>query len=182
LRKVPDARASAVGRYRGGFLSGFAVDERAFEDWVIGHRERLRALMRDGLARLVAHDARDGNVPRALETARRGLALDPLDEAMHRELMRLHAAAGHPVAALRQYQVCVDALQRELGVEPAPETRALYRKLLAERQTGGREESMTTLTSDTPLVGRDAELMRVSDALDEAARRHGRVVATLGES
>ena len=119
VRKEPEALAAAIMRYRGDFLSSFALDEPAFEDWVIGHRERLRALMRDGLARLVAHDAHHGNLPRALETARRGLALDPLDEAMHRELMRLHAAAGHPVAALRQYQVCVDALQREISVEPA---------------------------------------------------------------
>src|SRR5207237_8151019 len=124
-------------------------EEPAYEAWGVVERERLPALLRDGLARLVTDDARQGNVTRALDTARRGLALDPLDEAMHRELMRLYVAAGQPVAALRQYQVCVDALQRELSVEPAAETRALYRTLLAQRQTGGREEWIPTLTSDT---------------------------------
>lgn len=173
---------AAIARYRGDFLSGLAVDEPAFEDWLIGHRERLRALMRDGLARLVEQDALDGNVPRALKAASRGLALDPLDESMHRAMMRVHAAAGHPGAALRQYQICVDALQRELGVEPAAETRALYRKLLAQRQTGGREESIPTLTSDGSLVGRESELARLTDALEECSRGHGRVVAIVGEA
>ncbi|MBM4440090.1 MAG: AAA family ATPase [Candidatus Rokubacteria bacterium] len=182
VQKDPEALAAAIARYTGDFLSGLTIDEPPYEEWLVGHRERLRGLMRDGLARLVAHDARTGNLTRALETARRGLALDPLDEATHREVMRLHAATGHPVAALRQYQVCLDALQRELGVEPDAETRALYRQLVEQRRAGGREESPPTLGSDIPLVGRDAELARLREGFDAAALGHGRVVAILGEA
>src|SRR2546428_12940171 len=57
--------------------------------------------------------------------ARRWLSLDPLNEAAHRALMRMHARAGERAAALRQYRECALALDRELGVAPHPETSAL---------------------------------------------------------
>jgi DNA-binding SARP family transcriptional activator len=63
--------------------------------------------------------------------ARRLTDLDPFDEIAYRAQMRLHAAASDRAAALHTFHGCANLLQRELGVEPAPETRELYRKLLA---------------------------------------------------
>ncbi len=65
----------------------------------------------------------------ALPHARRWLALDPLHEASHRLLMRLYAAEGERAALVRQYEYCAQVLAVEIGVEPAPETVALYRDL-----------------------------------------------------
>src|SRR6185369_3312384 len=67
---------------------------------------------------------------RAIQTAVRLLGLDPLQEGVHRTLMRLYARQGRRGAALKQYQVCVGALQRELGIEPEAETKQLYQDLL----------------------------------------------------
>ena len=158
------------------------VDEPPYEEWLVAHRERLRALMRDGLTRLIAHDARSGNHARALDTARRGLALDPLDEAMHREVMRLHVGAGQPLAALRQYQVCLDALQRELGIEPDAKRRALYRSVIEERRGGGREETPAPLGAEQAIVGREAEVEQLTATVQAVARGTARVVAILGEA
>ena len=47
--------------------------------------------------------------------------------------MRLFADAGRRQQALAQYQQLRDALRRELEAEPDPETRALYRDILAAR-------------------------------------------------
>jgi tetratricopeptide (TPR) repeat protein len=58
--------------------------------------------------------------------ARRWLELDPLNEAAHREVMRLYALAGDRSAAIRQYHEAVQLLDRELGVAPLDETVALY--------------------------------------------------------
>src|SRR5262249_58629303 len=66
----------------------------------------------------------------ALQTALRLLALDPLQEPVHRTLMRLYAELGRRGAALRQYQLCVSVLQRELRVEPEAATRQLYQEIL----------------------------------------------------
>ena len=44
--------------------------------------------------------------------------------------MELFAGTGRRSDALRQYQACVDALERELGAEPSAETKAMYQAIL----------------------------------------------------
>ena len=70
----------------------------------------------------------------ALSAASQLLALEPLDEATHRQLMQLHARRGSITEALRQFRVCRDALRRELDVAPEPATEALYRDLMRRRR------------------------------------------------
>src|SRR5262249_34993836 len=153
-----------------------------FDEWLVTQRERLRAMMRDGLARLVALDAQAGHLARALDPARRGPPLDPLDEGMPRGGVGFEAPAGRPPGRPRQCRICCDALQRELGVEPDAETRALYSALLERRLPGRREAPATALASDIPLVGREAEAACLRDALEECVRGRGRVAAILGEA
>ncbi len=47
--------------------------------------------------------------------------------------MRLYAGLGRREAALRQYQLCVDALKRELGAQPEAETTQLYQEIVRSR-------------------------------------------------
>ena len=54
---------------------------------------------------------------------------DPCREDGHRRLMRCLTRQGQPHLALRQYQACADALDRELGVDPDPATVALARRI-----------------------------------------------------
>jgi hypothetical protein len=96
----------------------------------VAERERLRELALEALARLLAHQTKTGGTERAIQTAVRLLALDPLQEAVHRTLMRLYTRQGRRGSALKQYQVCVGVLQRELGAEPEAETRGLYQELV----------------------------------------------------
>src|SRR5262249_53708862 len=134
---------------------------------------------------------------RAIQTALRLLALDPLQESAHRALMRLYARQGRRASALRQYQVCVGVLQRELGVEPEPQTRQVYRDLLRERsgsaerpeapaRTVGRGGLLATADAATaelePLVGRRGELARLVSALDAAHAGRGAAAVVVGEA
>ena len=130
---APEALERAVGLYRGDLLEGISLQEPPFEEWLRTERERLRELAVDTCAKLLAYQARTGATERAVQTALRLLGLDPAQEAVHRTLMRLYARLGRPGAALRQYQLCAGILDRELGVEPEPETRQLYRDLLQSR-------------------------------------------------
>lgn len=182
--KSPEALAGAIDLYRGELVEGLSVEEPTFEEWVTAERDRLRGLLRGGLTRLVANHAKTGNTVAAIELAHRLLTLDPLDEAAHRMLMRLYAEQGRVAGALRQYQVCLEVLRRELGVEPDEETRALYRRLLGRRGIGRRDAplSSTLPSAGTPLIGREAELARLDEALDAAWRAEGQVVAVLGEA
>lgn len=56
-----------------------------------------------------------------------------MDEPAQRQLMRVQAWAGDRGAALRQYQACVELLQREVQAEPAPETTALFQAISQPR-------------------------------------------------
>src|SRR5215831_5386727 len=163
--------------YRGDFLSGLPLAGGPFEDWLTVERERLRERAIELFARLLAEQRRVGARESAVQTALRLLALDPLQEPVHRALMRLYVELGRRGAALRQYQVCVGVLQRELGVEPEPDTRALYRETLslADSRTskamcdmGAREApreaplaASAPLAGEIPLIGRTAELARL---------------------
>jgi DNA-binding SARP family transcriptional activator len=192
---TPEALKRAADLYQGDLLAGVGVRETAFEDHLRAERERLQHKALGVLTRLLEHQTKRNLLDAAIETALRLLALDATQEPVHRALMTLHARAGRRATALRQYQECVEVLQRELGVEPEAATRQLYRELLASRDDPGRpavgkppERGRAAgpvperARSDPPLVGRQGELGIVSDALDRACVGQGQVVAIVGEA
>src|SRR5437867_1802770 len=75
-----------------------------YEEWIVAERERLAEAQWNALCQLAAASAEVGDLPGAIATARRAVTLDPLREEAHCTLMRLYAASGRPVDALRQYR------------------------------------------------------------------------------
>lgn len=127
-RAVADGRlAEAAKLYRGDFLQGFSLrDSPQFDDWQAAEADALRSGYADVLAHLASAAERDGDLAGALGYAKRRLAIDPLHEPAHRELMHLYARSGDRSAALRQYREATRLLDQELGIAPVAETRALY--------------------------------------------------------
>ncbi len=61
----PSALAQAATLYQGDFLDGFAIPEPPFEDWLLGHRERLHEVALRSLAGLLACErAAERPIPR----------------------------------------------------------------------------------------------------------------------
>jgi len=114
-----------LGDYRGDLMEGF------YHDWVIRERERLRLLLIAGLAASMRLRI-DDDPERAIELGQRILRVDPLREAVHREIMRLHMRLGHRGLALRQYEACRTLLREELGISPMRETISLHLRILKE--------------------------------------------------
>jgi DNA-binding SARP family transcriptional activator len=83
------------------------------------------------LAALAVECRRAADHSGVMNAAGRLIELDPLDERAHRDLMVANARAGRPAHALRQFLTCRRALRGQLGIEPAPETRRLYARILA---------------------------------------------------
>lgn len=124
------ALQQAVALYTGSFLAGFTLPDGAeFDAWMLARQQRLHYEAQAALHMLVRHYLDIGNYGVGIPFAHRLLALDPLDEAAHRALMRLHAYGGQRPAALEQYAACVQILADELGVPPGEETTALYRRI-----------------------------------------------------
>jgi DNA-binding SARP family transcriptional activator len=179
----------AVDLYRGDLLDGFTLAEAPFEEWRSVERERLRELAVDALARLLRGQIQAERVPAALRTGQRILAMDPLQESVHRAVMRLLLRDGRRAMALQQYQTCVATLQRELGIEPEEETRRLYREILrtsraVEPPAGGAAAApgAAARAVDTPMIGRQAERERVLAAVTRMLDHGGHVVLVTGEA
>jgi len=125
-----DCLEQGIALYRGPFLEGFSLKDSApFEEWVQVVREQLQRQCLAALARLAEHHEQRGDLDKACQVAWRQLDLAPWQEETHRQLMRLLALSGQRGAALAQYETCRHVLQTELGVEPAPETVALYERI-----------------------------------------------------
>jgi predicted ATPase len=157
--ETPDTLKQATDLYRGDFLAGLDVKEESFEEWLLAERERLWELAQQALAKLLAHQIRAGAAKQAIQTAVQLLVLDPLQEAVHRTLMRLYAAEGRRAAALRQYQTCVAVLKRELGVEPEVETKQLYQQILREQAA---QVMITGAPAEAPMYGQRTGGLEVS--------------------
>jgi DNA-binding SARP family transcriptional activator len=127
----PESLRAALDLYRGDFLAGFALAEEPFEEWLGQERRRLRQRAVEAGERLLEHCLAAGDTALGLAAGERLLALEPAAEGAYRAMMRLQARQGARGAAVRLYERCRQALAGELGVEPPPETTALWREILA---------------------------------------------------
>jgi DNA-binding SARP family transcriptional activator len=183
-----EAFAEAAALYQGDFLQGFGLrGSMEFDDWQFFQAEELRQQLTLVLERLARGHGVQGSYEAALPYARRWLALDPLHEPAHRQLMVLYAAAGQRSAAMRQYEECVRILDEELGLPPADGTTALYEQVRTTPPadavvgldlTEGVELPVRTAlphhnlpAQTTPFVGREEELAEICTRLQNPACR-----------
>ncbi|HFQ92651.1 MAG TPA: tetratricopeptide repeat protein, partial [Anaerolineae bacterium] len=155
------------------FMAGFTLpDAPEFDEWQFFQADDLRQKLAAALEALIAHYCAQGNTDEAIPLARRFVALDPLHEPAQRLLMQTYAQAGRDSAALRQYELCRQILQAELGVEPAAETQALYRRLRSRPQTETAPAPSHNLPPEpTPFIGRRQELAQLAEFLTGTAVR-----------
>lgn len=116
---------AAVAQYRGEFLPG------GFDDWLLDARDDLARRCVHLLDLIRETRARTGDLAGAVDAARRRIQLQPLEETGYRRLMEIQGDLGDRAGAVSTYHHCASVLERELGVEPDPATRASLNRLLA---------------------------------------------------
>ncbi len=189
LRQEPAGRrdvaahhlVDAVNLYRGELLAGFFLDDcPQFEEWLAGQQEGLREAAAGALRGLVKAYLGRGEHRLGIQYARRLVAMDPLSEEAHRDLMQLYALAGQRNRALAHYRDLRSLLARELGVEPLAETTDLYQGVLKESVLeAAAADRGAPLRPIVPLVGREAALEQLNECW--AAVLQGRPQVTLVE-
>jgi len=120
----PDSLTRAADLYRGPLLSGVTLPE-PLDRWFAPYQEALRRRAH-AVVEMLSEVAGNAAAEAACERlAERLLAADPAAEEAHRALIRLHRRHGRMTAAHRQFELCREAMQRELGVAPEGRTLAL---------------------------------------------------------
>ena len=98
--------------------------------WEESQRRRLERMLVRSLDCLAEMRIAYGEGDLAVEAAIEAVGLDPFRERSHQLLMQGYAATGNRARAVEAYHSLRHRLAEELGTEPAPETEALYVKLL----------------------------------------------------
>jgi DNA-binding SARP family transcriptional activator len=122
--------------YHGEFLKGVEIREPGFEDWLLGERYRLEELAAKAFSRLLDLQIAEADGEAAIQTARRLIAIAPLDESAHARLIAQYASLGRRGQAKAHYERCVDLLRRDLGQGPGEELQAALAE--ARRRSPGR--------------------------------------------
>ncbi len=159
-----------------------------YDDWLVPFRDEFRRSMCDTLGRLARILEEQKEYAAAIPYADRLLVLDPLGEAHHQLLIRLHAANHDRASALRAYHKCMRVLRREMGVEPGAATRQLFEEILKERVSDSRK--LKSAPAPKPpskpqnaraMVGRRTEWSRLMLAWRTAVEDGPRVALISGE-
>jgi DNA-binding SARP family transcriptional activator len=154
--------AEALELCRGDLLAGLD------DDWIVAARDEHRDARSAALARL----AEAAGPEEALRHARARVALDPLSEEAHRDLMTRLAAAGDRAAALATYGRLAERLRTELRIAPSPATRELAESLRAsEGDRPPLPRAVDPARARSPFVGRAAQFERLRAAVAGADRR-----------
>jgi DNA-binding SARP family transcriptional activator/TolB-like protein len=113
----------------GALLEGYDTTTPEFADWLNSKRDQLQSIWSAALRNLVASELEGSASDIGIAAARQLIDLDPLDEDARRSLMLLLARTGHRAEAIRQYKVCANVLNDELGIEPETATREIWEQI-----------------------------------------------------
>ncbi len=117
------------------------------DDWVYERRDEHRASVVSLLELMAAAAEAAGDLAAAVALTRRQVALDPLSEEAHRELIGRLAASGDRSAALTTYRRLADRFASELRIVPSLATRELVERIRAAETM---QQPVAALPSDTP--------------------------------
>jgi len=173
--------SQAIELYRDDFMAGFTLrDSPGFDDWQLFQREALRRKLNNALERVINCYTANKQFEQAISYAQRWLALEPLHEPAHRQLMQLYVWVDQPTAALRQYQECVRQLKSELGMQPQQATTQLCQAIrdnqlpapqVSPRFWSALSQAQQLPVQPTPFLGRESELADIAHFFKDPDRR-----------
>lgn len=186
-RGAEEALTQAVALRRGPFLQGFTItDAPTFDDWMQTENTRLDHACFGALENLIVWAEAREAWPVAIGYARQMIQLDPFAETAQQRLLRLYLRQGEVALALRQYRQFEQQLKQELGILPAPETKALYEEILHQQRNPARPTTApghlsTRQFNLLPFVGRDNLLHDLAVISEDVKAGCGTTILIQGE-
>ena len=139
VRCRPAEPEEALVLYRGDLAEGLG------HECFAGDRERLADAYEDALALAAGARLASDDLEGAREAAEELIARDQLREEGHETLIRVYGAMGSRAQVLRQFRRLTTILEREIGVEPLPETIAAYSQALDQTVERSRRRAASQL-------------------------------------
>lgn len=150
--------SAAAALYRGDLLPAL------HEEWVESQREHYRLRAIAICSDLAQKALADGNFDEAARCATQLASIDPWNEEAVRTIIAAKRAVGDTAGAAHAFNDFARRLADDLGVEPAPETRAAYEAAVTvARATRSVGKRLTTFH------GRERELRDLATLLDRAS-------------
>lgn len=141
----------AVQLYQGDFLVGFSLDNcAAFEEWLFMQREQYYSQVCEAYQDLAAYAEAAEDLTDALDYVQRQIELAPLRESAYRQEMRILNRQGERTSALATFERCRTLLNKELGLDPEPETLALHMQILAGDSASNAQTETNTSNTESP--------------------------------
>jgi len=127
LECVNTLRERLLGLYRGPFMASEDDHPR-----YVSLRERLRNKFERCVGELGRYFEGAGEWEQAIDCYVRSLEADELAEAFYRRLMLCYSELGRQAEAVDVYNTCKRIFNAELNIEPSPETKVVYERVLRE--------------------------------------------------
>ena len=108
---------------------GIYLPNRLYEDWSSAERERIQLFILNtyiSLGELLLST----NPVESIRLAQQALLLDATWEEAYRLQMDAYLKKGNRPMAIKTYRQCEEVLQKEFGIAPLPETKALIKKII----------------------------------------------------
>lgn len=121
LRHVGDV--ATMERLIGRFAADLLPDW--YDEWLVCPRDRWREVRLHALDLLSERLLRQGEHASAIDAAVASISIEPLRETGRRGLVNAFLHEGNVAQAVREFVVFRTLLQRELGIEPSAQLRAL---------------------------------------------------------
>lgn len=109
---------------------GIYLPDRIYEDWSCDERERLQVLALGTfttLGELILND----NPLESIRLSQQALLIDAAWEDAYRIQIEAYFLKGNRPMAIKTYQQCEKVLEDEMGISPLPETKKLFKKIMA---------------------------------------------------
>lgn len=141
--------------YQQEFLQGFSVkDAEDFDGWMLKKRQEYEEIYLRKLHHEIKRAEEAGDIDQILELGKALIRQDEFDEEARRKVMEAYLQKGQFHKAVQVYEETTQVLKEELGIQPEARTKALYEKVLRQRQPEGLAESRK---SKTVIFGREKE-------------------------
>ena len=119
-----EAYKVAIGFYQGPYLSNMDYS------WIMPERQNYHELAIRNTLELIHLLVNRQQYKEALEYVNKSLKEDPCNEDIYRIGMEIYSLMGNKTAVSRQYELCLNALKREINAPPSDATISLYKVLM----------------------------------------------------